>query len=104
MQVVTNIPIYLEQSTNCELHDMVTGERGNPKQSFVVVEGHAIPCVSLPKAVDICFKLTYVLEVNYGWRCSHTFVFLQKYVFALGKDDSVPLPSVVLLSNYVMQE
>ena len=96
--------MYLEQSNKREPHVVIMGERGNPEQSFVVVEGHAIPCVSLLKAVDICFKLMYVLEVNYCRRCSHTFVFLQKYVFALGKDDSVPLPSVVLLSNYVMQE
>ena len=96
--------MYLEQSTNRETRVMIMGERGNPEQSFVVVEGHAIPCVSLLKAVDICFKLTYVLDVNYCWRCSHTFVFLQNYIYALGKDGSIPLPSVVLLSNYVMQE
>ena len=102
MQVVTNIPMYLEQSTNREPHVMIMGERGNPGESFVVVEGHAISCVSLLKAVDICFKLTCVLDVNYCWRCSHTFVFLQKYIYGLGKDSGVPLHSVVLLTSYVM--
>ena len=86
MQVAINIPMCLEQSTNRASHFMITGEGGNSEHSFVVVEGHATPCVSLPKAVDICFTLTYVLDVNYCWRCSHTFVFLQKYIYCLGKD------------------
>ena len=104
MQLGTNIPMYIEQAMNREPQIMVMGARGNPEQSFVVVEGHAIECDSLLKAVDVCFKLTYVLDINYCWKCSHTFVFLQKCVYGLGKDDGQPLPSIVYLNNYVMQK
>ncbi|XP_071483685.1 uncharacterized protein [Diadema antillarum] len=98
----TNLPMYLEGKR--EPHVLVFGERKNPEQAFVAVEGDAIPCTSLLKAVDVCFKLTYVLDISYCWQCSHTYTYLQKYVYGLGMGDGPPTSSVVLLNSFVEQE
>ena len=49
--------------------------------------------------VDVCPGCKLLLEVQ-----PHFCIFGKVYPYALGKDGSVPLPSVVPLSNCVMQE
>ena len=102
-QIGTNIPTYLE-CCNSQPHILAMGERQSPEQVFVIIEGTAIPCTSLLKAVDTCFKLCYVLDVDYSWQCHHGWVFLQKHVYGLGGDNGTSAPSVMLLSNFLQTE
>ena len=38
---------------------------------------------SLLKAIDLCFKMIYVFDVEYAPQCYTTWEFVQKYVFEI---------------------
>lgn len=56
---------------------LVLGSRINPLQIMVIVERKAVEFTTLTKAVDYCFKLIYVLDVQYQAQCIGTWEFLQ---------------------------
>ena len=47
------------------------------------MERQALQQTSLLKAVNVCFKLFYILDINYPWQCSTTWEFFRKVVFGL---------------------
>jgi len=55
------------------------GEVATPEQVFVIVENEAIECSSLLHGLDVCFKLIYVLDVEFPWQCQHAWDFLQNW-------------------------
>lgn len=106
-QVGTNLPAYLDQR-----HDgvqaiqpsvLVLGTRQEPSQSFVIVDGLAIEASSLLKAVDICFKAFYVLDVCYPKECHTTWEFFQNFFFKMGegKGKSVTSSGVRSLRTFI---
>ena len=48
---------------------LILGCRMKPLQIFVMVERRAVEFSTLTKAVDYCFKLIYVLDVEYQATC-----------------------------------
>ncbi|KAJ8046587.1 hypothetical protein HOLleu_05308 [Holothuria leucospilota] len=84
-QVGTNLPAYLDQRHGgvqaIQPSVLVLGTRLEPSQSFFIVDGLAIQATSLLKAVDICFKAFYVLDVCYPKKCHTTWEFFQKFFF-----------------------
>ncbi|KAJ8017823.1 hypothetical protein HOLleu_44526 [Holothuria leucospilota] len=54
-----------------------------PSQCFVIVERKALLQASNLKAVDVCFKVFYILDISYPWQCSTTWEFFQKVAFGL---------------------
>ena len=97
-QIVTNVPKYLEEVKNCQPFILVLGELIEPAQVFVIVERKALPQTSLLKAVDVCFKLFYVLNVDYPWEAATTWEFHQKVVFGLGgKEGGKTSPAVIAM-------
>lgn len=79
---------------------MVLETRKEPSQSFVIVDGLAIEASSLLKAVDICFKAFFVLDVCYPKQCHTTWEFIQKFFYKMGegKEKSVVKCSKVFVS------
>ena len=82
MQTDTNIPNYLEECTD-EPHILVLGDRLHPQQVFVIANGKGLEKPNLLKVVDTCFKMFYVMDVQYLWKCIVTWEFLQKVVYCL---------------------
>ncbi|CAB3987566.1 Hypothetical predicted protein [Paramuricea clavata] len=82
----TNIPKYLED--NLKPHILVLGERLHPHQVFLVCEGKCLERSNLVEAVDSCFKLFYVLDMEYPWQSNVTWEFFQKVVYCL--EDKTP--------------
>ncbi|XP_071817600.1 uncharacterized protein [Apostichopus japonicus] len=66
-EIGTNIPTFLEGNKQTQPFILALGERKSPEQLFVVVEGQTVSCSSLLHAVDVCFKLFYLLDVHYPW-------------------------------------
>ncbi|XP_030834294.1 uncharacterized protein LOC115921202 [Strongylocentrotus purpuratus] len=62
---------------------LLLGERSRPAQAFVIFEGRAMAAPSLLKAIDLCFKMIYVFDVEYAPQCYTTWEFVQKYVFEI---------------------
>lgn len=103
-QIGTNIPEYLETKNQTQPSILVLGETQSPEQAFAVVEKSAIPANGLLHALDICFKLIYILDVDYPWQSMNTWDFVQKFLFGLGDDRrSQSVPSVALLTNYLQK-
>ena len=106
LQIGTNIPDYLEKKCQKQPFILLLGEVDRPEQAFVVVEKVAISGKSLLHALDICFKLIYILDVDYAWQCGNTWDFIQKFIFGLGdeKRRAQSVPAVSLLTNYLQKK
>ena len=87
MQEGTNIQQYLKMIDAKERPQpyilLVGGSRWKPGQVFVVIERQEIECSSVMQAVDICFKLTYILDIDYQPLCRTTWQLLQHMVYEL---------------------
>ena len=88
-----------------EPHILVLGDRCKPNQVFVIIHGRALEKPTLFKAIDTCFKMFYVLDMEYPWQCSTTWETLQKVVYLL--DDKKPphktSPAVIALRAALKQ-
>ena len=82
------MPKYLEEVSNKQPFVLILGSLMEPLQCFVIVERKALQQMSLLKALDVCFKLFYVLDINYPWQCATTWEYLQKVVFGLEDHNS----------------
>ena len=81
-QIGTNLPSLLDQNTQGQPFILILGNPEQPEQAFVVVEKNVVLCKSLLQAVDVCFKVVYVLDINYAWQCQHTWDFIQKFFYS----------------------
>src|SRR5258705_7315443 len=75
------------------------GPRGNRTQPFilqlgektyVIVDELAIPAVSLVKGVDLCFKIIHILNVEYPPMAKNVWLFLQKALYKIELQESIP--------------
>ena len=64
-------------------------QRYQPNQAFVIIERKAVSCASSAlKAVDMCFKAHYVLNLEYQNQCRAIWQFLETLVFEIHKSKS----------------
>ena len=97
-QVGTNIPQYLEaRILNKQPYLLILGDREEPQGVFVIAERKALPQKSLVKAVDVCFKLFYILDLNYPWESATTWEFIQKVVYGLGEPNDNTCKEVIAM-------
>ena len=105
-QIGTNLPSLLDQNTQGQPFILILGNPEQPEQAFVVVEKNVVLCKSLLQAVDVCFKVVYVLDINYAWQCQHTWDFIQKFFYRLGegKGRDTSLPTVKMFTNFLQKQ
>ena len=103
LQIGTNLPQFLESHGQTQPFILVLGDLAKPEQIFVIVETEALARSPLLHAVDICFKLIYVLDVHFPWESQHTWDFLQKCIYELGvgKGRSTSVPAVTMLRIFL---
>ncbi len=65
------------------------GVAGDISQTFIVIEGEVLETRCLVSAVDKCFKLHYVGQLEYDMLVRHVWQFVQTYFY--GISDSVPV-------------
>ncbi|XP_033624674.1 uncharacterized protein LOC117288083 [Asterias rubens] len=102
----TDMAFYLK-SVDRETHPqpflLVIGSRINPLQIFVIVERQALQFNTMTKAVDYCFKLIYVLDIEYQPACGTTWEFLQTNVYGIagkcGVSTSVGVKDILVVSD-----
>ncbi len=63
--VGTNMVQYLNHETSQNPHVLVLGDKENSFQVFIIFNGEAMEQETLPQAVDLCFKLFSVYDINY---------------------------------------
>ncbi|XP_071852236.1 uncharacterized protein [Apostichopus japonicus] len=96
--VGTNMPKYLEEVDNRQPFVLIMGDRDAAHQIFVVADGHGLEQQTLLKALDVCFKLFYVLDLHYPWQCAVTWEFVQKVLYGLdSKVKSKTSPAVIAM-------
>ncbi len=103
-QIGTNLPELLTNVKQTQPFVLLLGTSTmKPEQQFVVLERRAIPANSTLHAFDLCFKIFYILDINYPWESSNAWDFLQKVVYGLGegKGRAVSTSSVLALKNYI---
>ena len=97
LQIGTNIPKYLEECSETPFV-LIVGSQEDHIQTFVVIDGVGLEQPSLLKAVDVCFKLFYILDIHYPWQCSTTWEFIQKVLFGIeDKHKGKTSPAVVAM-------
>ncbi|XP_028417993.1 uncharacterized protein LOC114542716 [Dendronephthya gigantea] len=79
----TNMPKYLEENSTDEPQVLVHGSVTSPQQVFVVSKGRALERSNLLTAIDTCFKMFYIMDIEYPWQCGITWEFFQKVIFGL---------------------
>ena len=91
------MPKYLEEAPRFPFV-LAIGNRSNPTQVFVIIEGKGLEQPNLVKAVDVCFKIFYILDINYPWQCFSSWEFIRKVLFTI--EDNVKgktTPAVVAM-------
>jgi len=57
-------------------------------QCFVIFENNAISVESIVQGVDICYKLTYIFNVEFSPYCKNVWDYIDQYVY-MQKSNSV---------------
>ncbi|CAB4005822.1 Hypothetical predicted protein [Paramuricea clavata] len=82
LKIGTNMPKLLEEASQSPFI-LAIDARESPNQVFVAVDRQGLEQPSLVKAVDVCFKLFYILDVHYPWQCAVTWEFIQKVLYGI---------------------
>lgn len=61
---------------------LLVGSAHNIRQSFVVLDDLRWPVSPPLKAMDVCFKLFFVLRAAYPVECRHIWLLIQQCVYA----------------------
>lgn len=70
------------------------------RQFFVLFERRPLPSPSLLKAIDTCFKLHYVFDLNYQADCVASWQFLQNIIFEMNSTASTEISTVKAFRAY----
>ncbi|ROL44307.1 hypothetical protein DPX16_8729 [Anabarilius grahami] len=97
--VGTNVVDYLSSDTGRDPHVLVLGDKENSSQVFVIFNGEAVEQETLIQAVDLCFKMFYVYDINYPKPSAPIWGFLQHAIFKI--PGGVPSAHCCLLKNFV---
>lgn len=110
-KVGTNLPQFMEDElkqdrTRKQPFVLAFGDRRYPTQSFVIIEGVALPATDLIAAFDICFKSLYLFDIAYPCQCQTTWEFIHKFLFKLseGKGKVSTSPSVRSLHAFLSSQ
>ncbi|XDV11873.1 hypothetical protein PO909_000675, partial [Leuciscus waleckii] len=100
--VGTNIIQYLEEEEQRRQfpHVLQLGDKLNCSQAFVIVGGVALEQDSLLQAVDTCFKLFYVLDIEYPKPSAAVWQFLQHTIYSV--PGGVPSTHCRLLRQFII--
>lgn len=61
---------------------ILVGKDFNALESISIsVDSHQYQAKSILEAIDHCYKLFYVLNIEYPRECQHTWLLLQKFLF-----------------------
>ncbi|XP_041833312.1 uncharacterized protein gramd4a isoform X7 [Melanotaenia boesemani] len=98
--VGTNIVEYLgvAESTKPFPFILALGDNNQCSQAFVVIGKQALQHSTLLAAVDTCFKLFYIFDINFPKQCAAVWEFLQIVVYKLPGTES---SSIRLLRGYL---
>ncbi|XP_013390018.1 uncharacterized protein LOC106158524 isoform X2 [Lingula anatina] len=103
LPIGTDLNYHLGKDENGPPHIITIGcSAKNPTEAFVAFEQNAIKCPTLLKAVDLCFKSFYILDVNYPRECYTVWEFLQTVVYEMGDEKSSPL--IKSLRNFFLPD
>ncbi|KAJ8021780.1 hypothetical protein HOLleu_39074 [Holothuria leucospilota] len=70
------------------------------RQFFVLFERRPLPSPSLLKAIDTCFKLHYVFDLDYQADCVASWQFLQNIIFEMNSTASTEINTVKAFRAY----
>lgn len=62
---------------------LVIGDINNPKQIMVYFDGIKYVINTIIKAIDICFKIFHVFNIEYPIESSNFWLFIQKYYYKI---------------------
>ena len=108
-QISTNLPNYLSSSTigaqRTQPFVLILGERGNPSQVYLVFERRTYPFKTVIKAIDVCFKIFYVFDIDYPSQCKSTWQFIQQCLYEIRDEqrDDTP-PAVRMLRTFILNK
>ncbi|XP_030831249.1 uncharacterized protein LOC115927326 isoform X1 [Strongylocentrotus purpuratus] len=71
----------IDEAVRSQPFVVVRGNILTPIQAYVVVERRILPAATLLKAVDLCFKALYVMDIEYQPQSCSVWKFLQIVVF-----------------------
>ncbi|KTG02879.1 hypothetical protein cypCar_00048511 [Cyprinus carpio] len=97
--VGTNIVQYLNHEASQNPQVLVLGDKEDSSQVFIIFNGEAMEQETLLQAVDLCFKLFFVYDINYPKPSAPIWEFLEHTVFNI--PGGVPSAHCLLLKNFV---
>lgn len=62
---------------------IICGPLESIHSSYVVVDNNIFKCASPTRAVDLCYKIFFVFNIDYSTACVHIWSFFQKYVYEM---------------------
>ena len=93
----------------CEQHEqtwqpqvLVLGtDAAHIEQIFLLVDNTSYIMTSVLKAIDVCFKLTFVTNLNYAVECQSVWLFLQRALYNIETPYDKVTPRVNELSGSI---
>lgn len=86
-QTAVEVEIILEklinQRNSIQLCILIVGSLLNPKQILINIDNVKYKVFSSFKAVDICFKIFHVFNLEYPIQCNNVWLFLQIYDYEI---------------------
>ncbi|KAK7175960.1 hypothetical protein R3I93_000275 [Phoxinus phoxinus] len=72
---------YLNSETSQDPHILVLGDKDNSSQVLTIFNREAVEKETLLQAVDVCFKMFYIYDINYPKPSAPIWEFLQHTVY-----------------------
>lgn len=79
---------------------VVIGNKINPKDFFVYLNNKYIICQNFLEAVDTCFKVFHLFNLEYPSVSSNVWLFLQKFFYKINLSSDKKVPKVSNLLNW----
>ncbi|XP_033098170.1 uncharacterized protein LOC117102064 [Anneissia japonica] len=84
---IINVQAYvINPETHRQPFILALGDKLLPSDQFVIIENKVIQQPSLFKAVDVCYKLHYVLDCKYQEKCRWVWKFFESCVYSQSKE------------------
>jgi len=74
---------YRSESTLIQPLILICGTLNKPKEIFVLFDCIKFKLFSIPSAIDLCFKIFHIFNLEYPLQSSIVWLFIQKYFYVL---------------------
>lgn len=94
---------YLEKNTFQPVILVIGEDLSTLKEFFVYVDGTILKCSTFLSALDTCFKIFHIFNLEYPCHCQRVYLFIQKFIFSINTPHDKSSPKISGLISYLKE-